>query len=246
MDTMTTASQVLDKLKKDGYTVGFNLSDNCLLCHGNSLRIHPDEFVVDKYYRFEGMADRSDEAVVYAISSIKHDLKGTLVNAYGIYSDGLSDEMMRTLTKSVPRTGGNGPEYKSAIRSNEATPQRPAGSRPVDAPLIEMNLPQLRKQIKQEAAWENSDRNSITLCKSDNMRIVLVALHAGAEMKTHTAPGAINVHVIEGLILFTTEKQTVEMDEGKMVALHAGIPHSVTARKESVFLLTLCTRSSVM
>ena len=78
------------------------------------------------------------------------------------------------------------------------------------------------------------------------MRIVLIALHAGAEMKTHTAPGIIGVHVLEGVIIFTTEKRTTEMEEGKMVALHAGIPHSVTAKSESIFLLTLSIKSAAM
>jgi quercetin dioxygenase-like cupin family protein len=245
MDTMTTVSQVLDKLKKDGYTVDFNLRDNCLACHGNNLQIRPNEFVVDRYYRFEGISDPDDEAVVYAISSAKHDLKGTLVNAYGIYSDEVSDEMMRSLTKNL-LPNDEKRASPSAIRSNTATPQRPQGSRPLDAPMIEMNLSLLREQIKQEVAWKNTDRNSLTLFKSDTMRIVLIALHAGAEMKTHTAPGVISVQVIEGAIAFTTEKKTTEMDEGKMLALHAGIPHSVRATKESIFLLTLSNGSTTM
>ncbi len=76
MSTMTTVSEVLSILKNRGYTVDFSLNDNCLICYGNSLQIHPDEFVVDKHYRFEGISDPADEAVVYAISSIKYNVKG--------------------------------------------------------------------------------------------------------------------------------------------------------------------------
>lgn len=47
--------------------------------------------------RFEGISDPADEGVVYASSSTEHDVKGTLVNGYGIYSDSLSDHMMRAL-----------------------------------------------------------------------------------------------------------------------------------------------------
>lgn len=246
MDTMTTVSQVLEKLKKDGYTVDFNLSDTCLVCHGNSLQIKPDEFVVDKYYRFEGISDPADEAVVYAISSTKHDVKGTLVNAYGIYSDGLSDEMIRSLTKNLPETAVKGAQPSSAVKSNDATPQRPGGNRPLDAPMIDVDLSLVRKQIKGEAAWKNTDRNSVTVFKGASMRIVLIGLHRGAEMKTHTAPGVITVQVLEGQLLFVTEKAATELGEGQMVILHAGIPHSVTAKKESVFLLTLSANASAM
>jgi nicotinamide mononucleotide (NMN) deamidase PncC len=59
--------------------------------------LFPEEFVVDKHYRFEGNTDPGDEAVVYAISSEKHQVKGTLINAYGIYSDPVSDEMVKAL-----------------------------------------------------------------------------------------------------------------------------------------------------
>lgn len=240
---MTTVSEVLTRLKDEGYTVDFNLDDNCLLCHGNSLQIRPEEFVVDAHYRFEGISDPGDEAVVYAISSAKLGVKGTLVDGYGTYSDGVASDLVKALKEKAAYN----PAANSAVapkgKFNEATPQRPAGTRPLDAPLVEMDLSSFRKQIKQEQAWEKSDRNAITIYKNSGMRIVLVALHEGAEMKTHTAPGTISVQVLEGKIKFTTEKQTAEMGEGQMLALYAGIPHSVLAVKESVFLLTLAVSS---
>lgn len=239
MDTMTTVSEVLNKLKKEGYTVDFNLDNNCLVCHGNALQINPDDFVVDRHFRFEGISDPGDEAVVYAISSTKHNVKGTLVNGYGIYSDEMGDEMVKALKENRPYT-----ENTTSIteeKSNEATPQRPEGDRPLDAPMVGMNLPLLIAQIKQEQAWQKSDRNAITIFKTEGMRIVLIGLHAGAEMKTHAAPGIISVQVLEGHIKFHTEEQVAELAEGQMLALHAGIPHSVLAIKESTFLLTLAT-----
>lgn len=60
-----------------------------------------------------------------------------------------------------------------------------------------------------------------------------------AEMKTHKAPGIISVQVLEGHISFKTEQKTSDRTVGQMLALQAGIPHSVVAKAESVFLLTL-------
>lgn len=97
MEPMTTVSEVIDHLKKEGYTVDFNLKANWLEYSGTSLQIHPEDFVIDKHYRFEGLSDPADEAVVYAISSSKHDLKGTLVNGYGPSSDPLTDKMIAAL-----------------------------------------------------------------------------------------------------------------------------------------------------
>jgi len=237
---MNTVSEVLNKLKKEGYTVDFNLKENCLVCHDNTMEIYPEEFVVDKHYRFEGTTDPGDEAVVYAISSSKHNIKGTLVNAYGIYSDKIVDEMVKVLNLNMFSDSTKNTITKEK-RFNEATSQRPEGDRLLDAQMITMNLSSSREQLKHEQTWKNSDRNSITLFKTNGMRVVLIALHKGAEMKTHTAPGIITVQVLEGEIKFHTDNQSEALREGQMLALHAGIPHSVFAKEESVFLLTMAT-----
>ncbi|MEO8772854.1 MAG: phosphoribosylpyrophosphate synthetase [Gelidibacter sp.] len=96
-NSMTTLSEVTNLLKERGYTKDFNLRQNHLECLGNHVKIFPGEFIVDKHYRFEGTSDPSDEAIVFAISSPKHDLKGVLINGYGVSSDSISDEMIMAL-----------------------------------------------------------------------------------------------------------------------------------------------------
>ena len=100
MNIMITLSQITNLLKERGYTIDFNLKQNCLECGGNLLKIFPGEFVVDKHYRFEGPSDPGDEAIVYAISSPKYNLKGVLVNGYGISSDGITGEMIKALDEN--------------------------------------------------------------------------------------------------------------------------------------------------
>ena len=97
MNSMTTLSEVTNILYERGYTIDFNLKGNCLECSGNLLKVFPGEFIVDKHYRFEGPSDPGDEAIVYAISSEKYNLKGVLVNGYGISSESFTDEMIKAL-----------------------------------------------------------------------------------------------------------------------------------------------------
>ncbi len=97
MNTMTTLSEITNLLKASGYTVDFNVKENHLECDGNLLKMHPGEFVIDNHYRFEGPSDPGDEAIVYAISSQKHNVKGILVNGYGISSNSITDEMIKAL-----------------------------------------------------------------------------------------------------------------------------------------------------
>jgi quercetin dioxygenase-like cupin family protein len=234
MNEMTTVTEVLSILRDRGYTTDFNLSDNCLACHGNSLQIHPEEFVVDEYFRFEGPSDPGDATIIYAISSTQHNVKGVLLNGYGVYGNTLTDDMVKALDAKASEA------ENASVRS---TAQRPEGSRNLDATLLDIDSPAFRKQIKEEPTWQTSDRNSITLFKNDSLRMVLIALHKGAELKTHTAPGIINVQVMEGRITFSTAERSVDLTEGKVAVLHTGIPHSVAAIEESVFLLTIATNN---
>ena len=96
-NTMTTLSEVTNLLKERGYTKDFNLRQDHLECVDNHLKIFPGEFIVDKHYRFEGTSDPSDEAIVFAISSTKHNLKGVLINGYGVSSESITDEMIKAL-----------------------------------------------------------------------------------------------------------------------------------------------------
>lgn len=92
-DTMLEAIQ---GLKARGYSKDFNLQPDCLECSSLKLQLHPEDFQVDEYYRFEGMSNPDDNSIVYAISS-KEGVKGILVDAYGTYSESLSEAMVRKL-----------------------------------------------------------------------------------------------------------------------------------------------------
>jgi len=97
MNAHTTLSGTMNDLRKEGYTEDFNLHQNCLECRNGEFKVFADEFKVDNYFRFEGASNPSDAAILYAISSDKKNLKGVLVNAYGIYSEPLTDEMLEKL-----------------------------------------------------------------------------------------------------------------------------------------------------
>ena len=124
-------------------------------------------------------------------------------------------------------------------KSNEATALRPEGDRMLNGNLVEIDLNKFIAELKQEPTWVNSDHNSITVFKSDTSTMVLIGMHKNAELKEHTAIGNISVQVLDGEINFVAQQQTHSMVKGQMVTLGANIPHSVTALKESFFLLTL-------
>jgi hypothetical protein len=97
MEPYVTLSETMNELRKEGYVEDFNLQQNCLECRNGQFKVFAEEFKVDKFFRFEGDSNPSDAAILYAISSDVHHLKGVLVNAYGIYSEPVTDEMLRKL-----------------------------------------------------------------------------------------------------------------------------------------------------
>jgi hypothetical protein len=103
MKNYSSLLEAIEGLKKEGYTADFNLHPDCIQCAETELKLSPDEFVIDKYFRFEGDTDPSEQSIIYAISSKKHPIKGIFINAYGIYADPVSNEMMEALTIKEPR-----------------------------------------------------------------------------------------------------------------------------------------------
>lgn len=229
-----TLSETINELVKLGYNHDFNIKGDCLVCHQTDIVLSPDDFEIDKVYRFEGVSNPDDSSILYAISSAKYGIKGTLVNGYGISSD---DDASRLIEKLA--TNKSYDSVKSG--TNDVSDKAPGPSD--NPPLLELNLYDFIEQIKSETSWKNNDRASLTLFKSENMRIVLMGLHENAELKPHKTNGVISVQVLQGKINFMTEQQSALIEKGQMITLQENIIHSVKALTESFFLLTLAMKS---
>ena len=101
MKTYTTLSEAINDLTKRGYTFNFNIKNDCIECVEKNIQLQPDEFEIDEVHRFQEMSDVDNESILYAISSTQNNLKGLLVNAYGIYADTASAKLIEKLNKQV-------------------------------------------------------------------------------------------------------------------------------------------------
>lgn len=106
-----TVSEATNDLAKRGYTTDLELlaDEECLMCNKTSTRLSPEEFKIDETYRFEGNTDPSDEMIVFAISSEAHNIKGIVINGYGVYSDSATAKIVERLhnhieTKPIKRS----------------------------------------------------------------------------------------------------------------------------------------------
>lgn len=124
-----------------------------------------------------------------------------------------------------------------------ATPgtRKPARTidQPLDAPLQTFSLAEAIARLRAEPAFAERKVNSMTLHKGPGLRVVAVAMRAGAKLKTHKAEGELELHVISGRVKVPTGAGTVTLEAGRLLTLHPGVEHSVEALDESALLLTL-------
>jgi rRNA maturation protein Nop10 len=97
MESYDTLTEALEAVREQGYTLDYNLKKDCLKCQQNAIELHPADFDIVDVYRFEGMTDPGDSTVLYTIEA-KNGQRGTLVDAYGPYSEAISPEMAGKLS----------------------------------------------------------------------------------------------------------------------------------------------------
>jgi hypothetical protein len=95
-------TDVLNKLKRKGYTLKFRREATCLYCVQTHEWILPDDFMVDTYYYFEDILNPDEERMLYAISTAEGG-KGFLIDTCNVYADNISPEMMSKLKLNKAR-----------------------------------------------------------------------------------------------------------------------------------------------
>lgn len=94
---MPSVSESIRRLVDLGYTENLSAHKDHFECCSGKYKIYPKDMVVEKMLRFENASDPDDQAILYAISSPKDGIKGIYVEAYGIYQDDVSTEMLELL-----------------------------------------------------------------------------------------------------------------------------------------------------
>ena len=78
MKKKDTLSETMNALRDNGYTDDLNLLDDKIENRTKSKEYPIDEFEVNEYFRFEGMANPADNSILYAITT-SDGHKGMLV-----------------------------------------------------------------------------------------------------------------------------------------------------------------------
>lgn len=93
---MTDMEKCIDFLEANGYTDQFKVEKNKLLCINNKAKYKPADVKAVNFYRFEGNSNPDDMSILYAIETCD-GRKGTLTDAYGLYSDDDTGEFIKAV-----------------------------------------------------------------------------------------------------------------------------------------------------
>ena len=90
---MADLEKCLHKLDEKGFTDQYRIDDGKLHCFNSGRSFSPEDVKAVNFYRFEGISNPDDMAILYAIET-NDGRKGTLVNAYGFYADVETERFM--------------------------------------------------------------------------------------------------------------------------------------------------------
>src|ERR1022692_5148577 len=106
------------------------------------------------------------------------------------------------------------------------------------SPILSFDLNSEIERLRGENAWQGG-RNSKTLVKHPDFRVVLTVLKSNACLHEHKAAGRISVQAVAGHIRMHVQDQVFDLPAGHMLALERALPHDVEALEDSAFLLTI-------
>ena len=100
-------------------------------------------------------------------------------------------------------------------------------------------LEAIARTLREDPAYAREGHNARSLVHAPDLRVVLVAIRAGATMAAHQAAHTVTVHLLSGALRLQVPGATLDLDEGQLLRLEAGLPHDVLAKADSAFVLTL-------
>lgn len=99
--------KLVKKLEGEGYTDQYRIEKDRLVDLTHDKKYKAKDVKAVNFFRFEGISDPDDMSILYAIET-SDGRKGTLIDAYGTYSDDDSANFLKQI-ETMKRTN-NGPE----------------------------------------------------------------------------------------------------------------------------------------
>jgi quercetin dioxygenase-like cupin family protein len=104
---------------------------------------------------------------------------------------------------------------------------------------VSFDLETVARELRAEEPYQREGHTARTLIRTPDLRVVVIALRAGKTMSEHHANVTASVQTLSGHIRLQLPDRGVDVPEGQLLVLGAGLSHDVYAEADSTFLLTL-------
>lgn len=126
------------------------------------------------------------------------------------------------------------------LENHVLAPRFVAAPSPAETPLgSRFELLAEAAALRDAPEWREFGQSAKTLLRTDDTRVVLIALRKGARMLEHKTGHSITILTLEGRVELGTPAQNVALTPLELLFLEAGVPHDVVAREDSTVLLTI-------
>lgn len=112
-------------------------------------------------------------------------------------------------------------------------------SRHLADPVRQVDLADVARELREGETWRREGHVAKTLVKNESLRVVLVDMREGAQLREHRTASRISIHVLGGKVSVRMPGGSRVVAAGQLLAVDESIPHDVEALEPSTFLLTL-------
>lgn len=100
-------------------------------------------------------------------------------------------------------------------------------------------LAAVANELRAEESYIRDGHTARTLIRAPDLRITVVAIERGKVISEHHASVTASVQTLSGHIRLQLPERSVDVREGELLVMAAGLRHDVFAETDSTFLLTL-------
>ena len=112
-------------------------------------------------------------------------------------------------------------------------------SRPMMEPLMHFRLRDEVDRLRTEEPWREGDRNSRTLAKADDFRVLLSVLRDGAALEEVDGDARVSIQLLDGRATVELEHAKAELTADEVAVVDAGRPWRLRAVSDCAVLVTL-------
>ncbi len=106
-------------------------------------------------------------------------------------------------------------------------------------PIGHFNLADVELHLRSEPAFITEGHSAVTLVKYPDLRVVLLAMRAGARLGEARAEARVSVQTLRGRAMLRLPEGPLDLPAGSLVTLERGMAHDIEAHEDTAVLLTL-------